>query len=357
MGVELYSFTFILTEDCNFNCSYCYQKKRKKYTESSAIEKALDFFSPFLKEECYVNFHGGEPLLAYDKIKSTVSSIQDRNRRLRKRIHYSIVTNGSLINDDILQFLNQHKFYVLLSFDGLAQDVSRKKGSFKKIVEIIEKLLKCPDIDFDVCSVFTPETVGYLSSSLQFSIELGVPNIYLSLSTLLPWDHGSLLRLKEELASIKEFLLAFYRRTRTVPLIGFRKNSGKGVFFCYAGKDRLALSPEGKLWGCYLFPDYFKGKEGTPEYNQYCFGELDSFIEDNERIYPEIRRNYSKLRMDYFSTSDNSCRDCAELRECEVCPMDAAVSGFSIGKIPTWTCEIKKIIRKEKEIFWKKLEN
>ncbi len=346
-----------MTEDCNYNCSYCYQKKRKKYIETSAIEKALDFFLPFLKEECYINFHGGEPLLAYDKIKRTVSSIQDRNGRLKKQIHFSIVTNGSLIDDVVLEFLNQHKFYILLSFDGLTQDISRKKGSFKKIVEIVEKLLRCPDIELDVCSVSTPETVGYLSSSLQFSIGLGVPNIYLSLSTLLPWDPGSLLKLKKELASLKEFLLAFYRRTRAVPLISFRKSSGKGVFFCNAGRDRLALSPEEKLWGCYLFPDYFKGKEGTPEYEQYCFGELDSFIKNHERVYPEIRGNYSKLRMDYFSTSETSCRDCDELRECEVCPMDTALSGFSIGKIPGWTCEIKKIIRKEKEIFWRELEN
>jgi sulfatase maturation enzyme AslB (radical SAM superfamily) len=355
MSVELRSFTFITTEDCNFNCSYCYQKARKKHIETSSIEKALDFFLPFLEEESYVNFHGGEPLLAFEQIRKAVEYIRDRNRRPKKQIYYSVVTNGSLINDDILQLLKENKFSILLSFDGLAQDISRKRGSFKKTVEITEKLLECPEIDLEVCSVFTPETVDYLSRSLEFIIGMGVANIYLSLSTLHSWSPDSLLRLKEELASTRRFFLAFYERKGTMPLIDFRKISEKGNFICSAGQDRLALTPEGKLWGCYLFPDYFKDKEGTQEYNRYCFGELDSFIENHERIYSKVLRNYFGLRMDNFSTPDASCRHCTELGECKVCPMNAALSGFSIGKIPSWTCEIKKIMRKEKELFWKEL--
>lgn len=356
MSVDLCSFTFIMTEDCNFNCSYCYQKKRKKYIKNSSIEKALDFFLPYLEDESYINFHGGEPLLAFEQIRNAVEYIQDRNRRPKKQIYYSVVTNGSLINDDVLEFLRENKFSILLSFDGFAQDISRKRGSFKKTVGIIERLHECPEIYLEVCSVFTPETINYLSRSIQFTLELGVPNIYLSLSTLHSWSPSSLRRLKEELAIARIFLHAFYERTGTMPLMEFRKIPKKGSFMCSAGQDRLALAPDGKLWGCYLFPDYFKEKEGTPEYNQYCFGELDSFIESHGRIYNRISRNYFGLRMDNFSTPDVSCRHCTELGECRVCPINAALSGFRLGKIPTWTCEIKKIMRKEKELFWNELE-
>lgn len=357
MSIELGSFTFITTENCNFSCTYCYQKVRKKNIETSTINKAVDFFLPFLKEKSFVNFHGGEPFLAFDQIREAVEYIRDRNRRPKKQIYYSVVTNGSLINDDILELLKENKFSVLLSFDGFAQDISRKKGSFKRTVEIIEKLLECPEIHLELCSVFIPETLEFLSRSLQFTIEMGVTNVYLSFSTLQAWNLDSLRKLKEELASTRGFLLTFYKRTGFVPLIDFRKIPDMGQFFCSAGQDRLALTPEGKVWGCYLFPDYFKGKEGTPAYKRYCFGDLDTFIEDHERTYPKIRRNYFGLRMDNFSTPDTYCKYCAELTECAVCPMNAALSGFSIGKIPRWVCEIKKIKRKEKEIFWKELKS
>jgi radical SAM protein with 4Fe4S-binding SPASM domain len=246
---------------------------------------------------------------------------------------------------------------LLLSFDGVLQDVSRKRGSSQKIVKTIEKLLSHKDIDLEVCHVFTPETVSHLSKSIQLIMGLGVQNIFLTLSTLQPWGNDSLDQLKEELTLLRVDLISMYKQSGVVRIIGFRRNSERGIFRCSAGKDRMALTPDGKLWGCYLFPDLFKDKENTDEYSQFCFGDIDSFIKDYNNIYPKIIKNYSSLRMDNFSMSEISCRDCPDLFVCTVCPMHAALSGFPIGIIPDWICKIKKIIREEKRILWKELEN
>jgi sulfatase maturation enzyme AslB (radical SAM superfamily) len=354
--MEFSSFTLILTDECNFNCSYCYQKGGEKTLDVFTVENALDFFLPYLKEHCYINFTGGEPLLAFEQIRKAIDCIQVKNRTLNKKIHYSITTNGSLINDDILQFLKQHEFSSSLSFDGIAQDISREKGSYKQVVSVIEKILESQGIALETNSVFTPATVGYLSKSIQFLMELGVTNINLALSKILFWNSASLLRLEKELRTLKRFILSFYKKTGAIPLTSFKRDFQKGIFTCIAGKNLMALAPDGRLWGCHLFPEHFKGKEGTPEYHKYCFGNLGSFIEDHERIYPEVLANYSNLRMDYFYTDDNFCKKCPELEECWACPLDAAFSSSIIGKIPGWTCKIKKIFRKEKEIFWKELE-
>jgi len=42
--MKLQSLTLIVTDDCNFNCDYCYKPKRKNYMEYSLAEKALIFF-------------------------------------------------------------------------------------------------------------------------------------------------------------------------------------------------------------------------------------------------------------------------------------------------------------------------
>jgi radical SAM protein with 4Fe4S-binding SPASM domain len=354
--MEFSRLTFILTEECNFSCSYCFQKRGNKKVDVFTVENALDFFLPYLKEQCYISFTGGEPLLAFNQIRKTIENTQVKNRTLNKKIHYYITTNGSLINADILEFLSQHEFSLVLSFDGLAQDIFRKKGSFKLVVSVIEKILESPDIDLETNSVFTPETVGYLSKSVQFLMELGVPNINLALSKITPWNSSSLLRLKKELTTLKRFILPFYKKTKTIPLSNFRRNFRKGIFACGAGKNRMTLAPDGRLWGCHIFPEYFKGKEGAPEYNRYCFGNLDSFIDNHETIYPEVLANYANLRMDNFYTDDSLCKECSELEECRACPVDAAFASSVIGKIPSWTCEIKKIFRKERELFWKDWE-
>ena len=296
-------------------------------------------------------------MLAFDQIRWAIERIQEKNKTHIKNIHYATVTNGSLIDDPILHFFCENKFFVLLSFDGILQDVSRKGGSSEKTVEIIGRILEHKDIHLEICNVFTPETVSLLSKSLRSIIELGVQNIDFSLSTLQPWSDDSLYRFKEELILLREMLITYHRESGVIPVMSFRKSSAQGIFCCLAGENRMALTPEGKLWGCYLFPDLFKEKENTDAYKKYCFGDLDTFITDYDNIFPEISMNYSTLRMDRFSVSNTACRDCSELFECVVCPMDAALSGFPIGRIPSWTCQIKRILREERKIFWEELED
>ncbi|NIM89767.1 MAG: 4Fe-4S cluster-binding domain-containing protein [Candidatus Aminicenantes bacterium] len=354
--MHLYSLTLFVTEDCNFNCTYCYQKKRKSYIKTSTIEKAFDFLFSFLTNKCFINFYGGEPLLAFEQIGYAVDLIQNKNKKEKKQIQYTITTNGSLLNDNVLEFFNQHQFSLLLSFDGTLQDITRKKGSFQYIVPLIEKILKYPSIDLEVNSIITPAKIGYLANSIQFVVELGVPSIIFTPCRISSWDHKSLIRWEEELRTLRAFISTYYKRNREIPLANFRRNRRKGIFSCYAGKDRMTLMPDGKLWGCYLIADCFKENEESREHAKYCFGNLDEFIKNQKRIYPEILSNYSELSMDHFYSRDNLCTQCDELNECVVCPMSNILSGSDIKTVPPWICEQNKILIKEKRLFWKEIE-
>jgi len=355
--MEFSSFTFILTESCNFNCSYCYQKKGLRQLEVSSLEKALDFFLPFLKDESYINFTGGEPLLAFEQVSKAVDCTKKKNKKEKKQIGFSLTTNGFLLDDEILEFLDQNKFSLMLSYDGLAQDLSRKKGSSKKIVSLIKKINKCQGIDFVTNSVFVPATVSLFSKSIQHIVDLGVPDVLFSLSNVPPWDSSSLLRLEQEMSQLRAFAVSHYENTGRIPISNFRKSSKRGEFGCKAGKDRMSLAPDGMLWGCYIYADYFKEKEGTSEYDEYCFGTLDSFIEDHESIYSETLPNYSGLLMGCFYTPETCCMICDNIKECVVCPVEAAYSSSTIGKIPPWTCKIRKILIKERHLFWEEVKS
>ncbi len=355
--MEFCSLTFIVTEDCNFNCTYCYKKKNKIYITDSIIEKSIDFFSPYLNKECYINFYGGEPLLAFDKIKKIIYILESKKKKLKKNIYYSITSNGSLINNKILQFLNQYKFSVLLSFDGYAQEISRKKGSFTQTVSIIKNSLTYPDIKLEINSVFTQKTVGTISKSISFILGLGIPKINLSINTTKAWNKTSIQKLKKELRNLSDYLYSYYQKTGSIPLNNFIDDFEKGIFQCAAGKDRMALTPHGNIWGCYLFADYFQDKEKNSEYLKYYFGNLDFFIKNHKTVYPKILSNYSKLRADYFWTSEKLCMLCDNIEECRICPMDAAFSGSIIGKVTQWTCQINKILLKEKKLLWQRIKS
>lgn len=311
---------------------------------------------PKLTKTYHLNFYGGEALLSFDLIKKTITSLNKINKELKKRGNYSITTNGSLLTKEIIKFLNENKFSVVLSYDGLAQDIQRKKGSSKKIIDFIYELLNYPDIDLEINSVFTSRTVDCISESIKFIMELGVRNINFSISIVTPWDRTPLLKLKIELTKLRRIVLAHYKRKGNIPIINFREKYSKGIFYCAAGKDRLAITPEGGIWGCFLFPDYFKGKENLPEYQKYYFGNLVDFTENYKIIYPRISTNYARLSMDYFYTPKMECYLCSELENCAVCPINASLSDLTLGKIPQYVCEIQKIKIREKENFTKEFQ-
>ena len=305
------------------------------------LQEALVFFFPFLADRFDLNFYGGEPLLAFDMIKKTITKLDELNHKSQKKGKYSLTTNGSFCSQDILDFLNTRQFAVELSFDGLLQDRQRKEGSARKIEGTLKKLLDYPDIQVEVNSVFLPDTIDMLYDSIGYVLRLGVPSINFSLSTLEPWNEDSIANYKNELAKLGEFLLEHYKIEGNCPVANFRE-SKRGSFCCAAGKDRFAVAVNGDVWGCFLFPDYYKGKESSSTYDKFCFGTLSDFADSHEKIYPKIFKNYSQLSMSRFSSGSRNCLFCSYFEYCRVCPINAALSGSDIGNIPEYICKLKR---------------
>lgn len=355
--MNLSSLTLLLTDDCNFDCSYCYQEKRLNTTLNlSHITTALELFLPYFDSHAYLNFTGGEPLLAFDLIKSALSHIQANTLFRLADFNYSLTTNGSLITPNIIEYLNQNKFHVLVSFDGKAQEITRKEGSYLQITSAIEALAIQPRITLGVISVFTSETVGFLAESVRSVAQLNVPEIILSFANLPSWGETALAELQIQLSQVSDFLIELSKKGRVIPLRNYRKPSRNGVFECAAGLDRMTLAADGTLWGCHLFTEYCRQHERTEEYKKFCFGDIDSFIKNHRVTYPEIAKNYASFRMDSFYTPQKNCSDCQELEQCRICPVNVGFVTSVLGKIPEWKCEINKILRHERDRFWERVE-
>lgn len=345
-----------MTGDCNLSCSYCYQRRDKLYLSWAAAKKAVDFFLPLLTRDGCINFYGGEPLLAADRIRDIVDYVQAKSEKSPAPVEYSLTTNGTLLTEEMLCFLNAHKFSLLLSFDGYAQEYpENEKGGMQKYISLVKQILSYPDISLSTNSVFTIQTVNQMAESIQFIVELGVPSVNISFSQLPRWGERPLQILKKQLAALRQFSQKVYKRTQSVPVVNFRENPQELVFGCFAGSDRMAISPDGDLWGCCLISDYFYGRRETKGYNLYCFGSLDSFIKNHQQVYPEILKNYSFLSMDRFFTHGNFCAHCEDLYDCVVCPVDTMLGDTMVGMIPGWVCRIRKIVREEKRLFAKNI--
>lgn len=98
---------------CNFSCVYCLQGDIQKQTPVDAFS---DSFYAFLDKYPYKDttrlfFWGGEPLLYWSAIRTIVE-------RYSGQYNFGIISNGSLLTADKVDFFNKHNVHFIFSHDA-----------------------------------------------------------------------------------------------------------------------------------------------------------------------------------------------------------------------------------------------
>lgn len=116
-------FMFVTTLRCEHTCTYCQVSRQTEdktsYDMSPAtVDLAVDFMfrspSPHLK----VEFQGGEPLLAFERIQQVVTRVEERNRTEQRDVVFVIASNLAALTDEHLAFCNEHNVAISTSLDG-----------------------------------------------------------------------------------------------------------------------------------------------------------------------------------------------------------------------------------------------
>ena len=138
---EITQLDVILTAGCNLRCSYCYQNDKKaRRMKWDTLRASADLVLASQRPQVGLLFVGGEPLLEFPLIQRAVEYIEER-RTASQRIQYQVITNGTLLVDDHLDFFADHGFEVQLSFDGVepAQQL-RGRGTFATLDALLDRL-------------------------------------------------------------------------------------------------------------------------------------------------------------------------------------------------------------------------
>jgi uncharacterized protein len=135
-----------LTGACNFDCTYCYDYEPKRFKARLSQERIEELVSFLLARQkgLALIFHGGEPLLRFEAIEKTVTFAL-REAGPDKRVSFSIQTNGSLLNDEIVDFLIRHEFSIGISLDGVSEAantlraVRRGRSALTVVHDLLER--------------------------------------------------------------------------------------------------------------------------------------------------------------------------------------------------------------------------
>lgn len=139
-------YHIVLTEKCNLNCKYCYEKSMNEFDNGLEEKFNFDFSDPCVSQikvdelksfiekdkEAVIVFYGGEPLLQIDKIKEIMDNIN---------VPFRMQTNGILLHLLEPKYLNKIT-KILISLDGSEEvtDKYRGKGTYEKVISNIETM-------------------------------------------------------------------------------------------------------------------------------------------------------------------------------------------------------------------------
>ncbi len=306
-------FAFLITQDCNLACHYCYIRKRKSTINLNTAQKAVDYIfrNSTVNEALDIGFFGGEPLLEIKLLKEITGMIEHHPEFPNRKIEIQVTTNGTIFSRDIADFLNDHHIGMGISCDGIPsiQDTYRRYADGKPSSGIVEKnIIKAihyvPGVM--VNAVFTPTTLPSLPESIQYLYGLGFRRIFVNPDYSAKWsmsDVDTLHKAYNEITSIyyhwhemndPAFISMIDGKIMVILNEGYSINER-----CHMGKKEFAIAPNGNIFPC-------ERLVGDGSRNEHCIGNIEEGIE-----YKKFCTNKN------FRVPQNSCcSDCTLKRYC-----------------------------------------
>ena len=262
---------------CNLNCEYCFAGQGKYHGEDAIMsfevgKAALDFLvkNSGTRKNLEVDFFGGEPLVNFDVVKRLVAYARSIEKETGKHFRFTLTTNGVLLDDDVIDFLNKEMNNVVLSLDGRKEinDAKRKrldgKGSYDIIVPKFQNFVKKRgDKEYYIRGTFTRNNLDF-TNDIFHMLDLGFKELSMEPVVSKP-DTEYALR-EEDLSLIYEQyeILAkemIKRRREGNPFTFYHYMidlSGgpciyKRITGCGSGTEYLAVTPNGDFYPCHQF--------------------------------------------------------------------------------------------------------
>ena len=333
---------------CNLNCSYCFASQGKYQGDRALMsfevgKQAFDFLiaNSGTRRNLEVDFFGGEPALNFDVVKQLVEYARSVEKEHNKNFRFTYTTNGMVLTDEMMEFLNREMSNVVLSLDGRKEvnDHFRRdyagKGSYDTIVPNFQKLVESRGgKNYYVRGTFTHNNVDF-TNDLFHMADLGFTELSMEPVVCPPSDPYALT--DEDMPKIFEQyeILAgemIKRRREGRPFTFYHymldlKNGPciyKRIAGCGSGTEYMAVTPWGDLYPCHQFVGDKK----------YLLGNIWDGVKNTE-IQDEFRHCNAYSRED--------CRDCwAKLYCSGGCAANSYHATGSIGGVYKYGCELFK---------------
>ncbi len=176
------TYVIHITKKCNLDCLYCYEQDKESVYSFDEIKTYIDdIFKDIKNNIVHIEFLGGEPLSEFELLEKVYYYLE--NTYCENISDYTITTNGTFANDDIINFLIKNKnITIAISMDGTKyanqlRVFKNGKNSYDSIAENIKKLQK-NNILPAIHIVTHPYNIGFMFDSIKHIYnDLNISNI------------------------------------------------------------------------------------------------------------------------------------------------------------------------------------
>jgi len=331
---------FKLTQGCNFSCSYCYDKvilrklnrQKRDATYHELVSRAvLDGGG-----RAFVLLHGGEPLLEMDSVRELVL---ESRRRYGGAVQFSIQTNGSLLDEEILAFFREHNVGISVSVDGASDDDNRLRvmkhadaNPYERLRGLLRRSEQVGPADMGLHLTITPHNLTRVLPILLQMQRDGFRSVSFSFYQpvtpgLLPeWEGEAVARTMLAIVdAINDGRLKDLAVQHLIQ-VAQRVIGMDGGFMCLtspcgAGRHLVALYPSGEVGPCDSIFD--------PE---FLFDSVAKY--EGEKALTALR---GLLERDVETLTP--CRTCDVKRLCNgTCPGSAKLTGGDLNGVDSFEC-------------------
>ena len=341
---------FVVTTVCNMSCVYCQANNGIECSHlvmsMEMAEKAVDIALQSPEQSLCFEFQGGEPLVNFEIIKHIVEYAEIHKEK--HEIAYTVVTNLTLLQDEMLDFFAQYCFGISTSMDGneLVHNNNRPyadgNGTYKKVTDSIERVRKA-GLQIGAIETTTRFSLKYPREIVHAYIDMGFESIFIRPLTPL----GKAAKSWEKIGYTSEEFIEFYRQALD-ELIEINK---KGRFI---KEDHAAILLR-RIRGDFM--NYMELRSpcgaGVGQLAYYADGNI--FTCDEGRMLHEMGQSTFQLGNVYNSTYTDlinnsvcktvcassvletipTCCDCVYQPYCGTCPVvNYALDGDVIEKQP-----------------------
>ena len=285
-----------VAHDCNLRCKYCFAstgdyKEGRMLMSLETGKKALDFLIEKSGDRKFleVDFFGGEPTVNFDVVKQLVEYGRSREAEANKKFRFTITTNGILLTDDMIDFINKEMNNVVLSIDG-RKDVNDRlrvradgSGSYDKIVPNFKKLVekRGSDKDWYVRGTYTKYNLDF-SNDVMHLYELGFDQISVEpvmADPSMPYaiTQSDLPRIFDEYEELSRKIRKIRSEGKFINFFHFMLDLDQGpcaikrLRGCGCGNEYVAVAPNGDIYPCHQFvgiEDYKLGSLNDGSFNE-----------------------------------------------------------------------------------------